>query len=525
MFEGYIAPIPIGDGGLDARSNKSAVPINKLIKANNVFIRKSLVGKEGGSSHANASAISGGPAIVAGIDYFPTASTQRGVIATSDGKLFKDDGTYTYATTLKSGLGTDKKGWFVEGGAEVTANNKKLFYFNGNDPVQVLSADGVTTTDIATPPADWTGTTQPVKGVIHNGRLWAILGHNLYGSLATNHETFTGAGTQLFSVFPGDGVALTNMVSKFGRLFLFKQPYGIFYLDDSDPSASNWTVRKFTGKIGCAGVDALGEAQNEVVFVSVDANLHFLSGVQDFGDVKDTDITAILNLEALFQTNINRNRLDRAVVRYYEDKKEVWIAYTSSNGTRNDRILKIEVSDLTNPKASFSGKDECESLWFYKQANTSVRKPLSGGSNGFVWTLDEASYNVNSVAYTAEFQTPFTGFEYVDPQLETKNKLFDYLEIQAAPVGDHDITVDVYIDGDYVQTLVFNMGTPGAALDTFVLNTDRLDGAGIVSRKRKLCCSGRRISFNVYNSGLDQRFEIEKMFVAFRVGSEDLRES
>lgn len=523
-YEGIIAPIPIGDGGLDARNNKSAVPINKLVKANNVFIKKSLVGKEGGSSHANASAISGSPSIVGGTEYFPNSTTQRSVIATSDGKLFKDNPLYTFGVTLKSGLGIDKKTVMTEGGAEASGNPKKLFIFNGNDPVQVLSGDGSSTTDLATPPADWTGTTQPIKGVMHNNRLWAILGHNLYGSTVTDHEDFTSAGSQLFAIYPGDGIELTNMVSIFGRLYLFKQPYGIYYLDDADFDSANWIVKKVTGKIGCSGVDALDYSQNEAVFVSKDGGVHFLSGADTFGDVKDSDIMAILNLERLVQTDLNRNRLDRAVIRYYEDKKEVWVCYTSSGSSLNNSIIKLEISDLSNIKASFSQKDECESLWMAMDSTTNVRKPVSGGHSGFVWLLDESNRNVNGISYQAGFQTPFTGFEYIDEKLEVRNKIFDYLEVHAVPVGDHDLTVDVYIDGNYIETITFNMGTSGSALDAFELDVDRLDGAGVVNKIAMLHGFGRRISFDCYNTGLNESFEIEKMFCAFRVGDESLRD-
>lgn len=526
-YEGYRAPIPIGDGGLDSRTNKSAVAITNLIRANNVFIKKGLVGKERGSSHANASALSGTPAIVGGIEYFPTTTTQRTVIATSDGKLYKDNPLYDFSVTLKSGLGSDKKTVFMEGGAEASGNDKKLFAFNGYDPVQVLAGDGATTANISSPPADWTGNSQPVKGVIHNSRHWAILDHNLYGSQSSDHEDFTGAGSFLFSVYPGEGIRLTNCLSIFGRLFMFKEPYGIYYMDDSDLGGTalgdNWVVKKVTGKIGCAGPDALDYGRNEAVFVSTDAALHFLSGVSDFGDVSDSDITALLNLEELVQNDINRNRLDRCVVRYYEDKKEVWVAYTSATGTRNDRILKLEISDLSNIKATFTTKDKAESLWLAKSATENVRMPVSGGTDGFLWLHGKENRNVNDTAYTGEFQIPYTGFEYIDPDLEAKNKLFDYLELQAVPVGDHDVTVDVYIDGDYVDTLTFNMGTSGAALDAFELDTDRLDGAGIVHKQKKLTSSGRRISLHFYNSGLNQSFEIEKAFIGFRVSDESLR--
>lgn len=515
-YTGIIAPIPIGDGGLDARDNKSAVPINKLIKATNVSIKKGIVAKEGGSLKANSVVISGAPSIVGGTEFFPTVTTQRTIISTSDGKLYKDNPLFDFSVTLKTGLGTDKKTVFTEGGAEVSGNDKKLFSYNGFDPIQVLSGDGATTSNIATGSPDWSGNVQPVKGVIHRNRHFVILGHNVYMSTITDHEDFTGSGSAIFPVFPGEGIRLTNCVSIFGRLYVFKEPYGIYFLEDTDNTSTNWVIKKVTGKIGCPGPDALDVGLNECVYLSTDGSLHFLSGSQEFGDVKDTDITAALNLENILINDINRGRLDRAVVRYYEDKKEVWVAYTSATGSRNDRILKLDISQLDNIKASFTNKDSVESLWMELNTSLSVRKPLAGGSDGFVRELDRESRNVDGAAYLGELQIPYTGFEYYDQGLENRNKLFDAIEIQAVPVGDHDITLDIYIDGEYSETRTVNMGTSGTALDTFVLDTNRLDGSGVVNKIEPITGSGKRISLDIYNSGLNQSFEIEKLFCWFR---------
>jgi len=521
-YNGFKDTLYMGEGGLDLSRNKTAIARNKLIFSENIEIIEGMTGKEGGSTNANSSAISGSPSVIAGIDYYPTAGTQRLVIATSDGKLYKDDGTFTFGTTLKSGLGTSKVTQFVEGGAEATGNSKHLFCFNGNDPVQVLTADGITTANIATPPADWTGTAQPVAGCLHNLRLWGIRSHFLYGSTTTNHEDFTGAGSQLFPVWPGEGEELYGIVSVFGRLFLFKKQTGIYYLDDTDFDSANWVVRKLTGAIGIASPTAIAYTKQEALFVSDEGGVHLLSAVQDFGDVKASDLTAFLNIEKITKEEMNRNRMQYITCAYYEDKKQAWIGYTSKTGTTNDRILKLDFSNLTNIKATITTKDSCESI-FIRKNSSGLRKPLLGTSTGFVRTTDDSNRAVNSSAYIGRFQTPFLTFENVSPELKTQAKLFDFLEIEAAPVGNHAIAVDVFIDGNYFQTLFFNMGAQGGALDSFILDTDRVDGTGITNKKKRLFGSGRSISYSVYNSGLNQDFQIASLTTYFRVGSEDLR--
>ena len=521
-YDGNIAEMPLGLGGLDASENLSSVDITRLIKAFNVEITDRMIKKEGGTTNVNSTAISGGPAIVGGCDFWPTTGTQVLVIATSDGKIYKSTDGGATLTAIKTGLGSDKKTVFCEGGSEEAGNEKKLFIFNGNDPVQVLKASDLTqTTDITTPAADW-ATAQPVKGCVHNGRLWVIKGHFLYGSMITDHEDFTTAGSQLFQVYSGEGSYLTNMVSIFGRLYLFKYPTGIYYLDDSDNDSTYWGVRKVTGKIGCAGVDALDYGKNEVAYMSADGGIHYLSGTDQFGDVKDSDFAALLNIDKYLKENTRRNRLDRAVLRYNEDKKTLYAVYTKSASSRNDLIVKINFEDIQVPKASITTKDDCESIWLAVDSTSKITKTQLGSSNGFIADDNQSNENVNGVAYTGHFQLPHTDLTWLDSSLGAKNKQFDFLELHFNPLPDtaYNLTCVVYIDGAYYQTLTFNMATDAATLDSFVLDTDQLYSGVVQVKRLPLYGYGRRISLEFYNSGLNQGFEVFKAYLSFRVGDE-----
>ncbi|HEY3240082.1 MAG TPA: hypothetical protein VGL92_10995, partial [Acidimicrobiia bacterium] len=114
-----LAPILLAARGLTGEQDPSRLKTGDLIRAQNVnFSQGNLAEKEGGSSKINAVALTGAPAIMAGAEWWPTSSTQRRVVATADGKLYKDDMTGAFATTLKAGLGATKLTQMVEGGGE-----------------------------------------------------------------------------------------------------------------------------------------------------------------------------------------------------------------------------------------------------------------------------------------------------------------------------------------------------------------------------------------------------------------------
>jgi len=152
---------------------------------------------------------------------------------------------------------------------------------NGYNVVQVLSGTGVTTSDISAPPADWTGTSQPIAGVVHNGRLWGWGNlndpHRIYGSLTSDHEDFT-TDSLTMSVFPGVGQKLVAGVTTQGRLFLWKFPRGLFWLDDADITVSNWLLRQKSIALGAADSPyAVLPIDDDVLWLSAEGRFHVLS--------------------------------------------------------------------------------------------------------------------------------------------------------------------------------------------------------------------------------------------------------
>ena len=77
-------------------------------------------------------------------------------------------------------------------------------------------------------------------------------------------------------------------------------------------------------------------------------------------------------------------------------------------------------------------------------------------------------------------------------------------------------------DGVEHETVTFNMGSTGAALGSFVLNTDTLGGGEVLNKKRQIHGSGRRISLIGKNSAASQDFSIARMYLHFTPGSDRL---
>jgi hypothetical protein len=177
------------------------------------------------------------------------------------------------------------------------------------------------------------------------------------------------------------------------------------------------------------------------------------------------------------------------------------------------------------PRISLITKDTPNCLALRKDSQ-GISRPMYGDTAGFVYLMDQATYNNAGSSYLGEFQTAYTDFGQVDSSLAGKNKIFDFLEVAYVPTGNNDFFVDVYVDGSLRQTLTFSQEL-GTELDSFVLDVDTLVGepVGKDFRQPLFSCTGKRISFRVYNNNSNEAFQIERLIVGFRVSAEQAYEN
>lgn len=513
-----VVAIPLSIRGLTGERDPGFVQTGDLKNAENLdFTSAGIVQKEGGSVKINSTVLTDEPEVMAGFDWWPAASVQRRVIATSDGKLYKDAMAGTFATELKSGLAADRITYMAEGGAESQGRNKKLFICNGANPVQVLSGDGATTSDLANPPADWSGSNQPTFIFPH--RTYMIGGgntndpHRIYASLTTDHEDFLGAGVWNLSVFPGEGLNLVAGLSTLGKAFLWKYPLGIYVVTDADASPANWFVQPLARDIGIANTPhALCPIDNgRIAFVTATGHIVLMEETGgSLTGVQFTDLTKSLNLTHFLREHFNPARLHRTQLRWYDDKHQLHALFASATSNVEDRRLVIDFSS-ERPRMSVSTKDINESMWM-EQDSDKIPRPIIGDNAGFVRKLDQISRTIDSeTAYRFSLETVPTDFSDVNPAYIVK-KLFYRLHLEFTSTGNYDINADIIIDEKTIGTVNFNQGSTASILPLTLPFT--LAGTRLRRRSRDIAGEGYTFSVKIYETSI-QNPKIARAWVEF----------
>jgi hypothetical protein len=512
-FTGEVVEIPIGTLGLTGTQNLSSVNPGYLTEATNVSFYDGTLRKEGGIAKYNSSAISGAPTILGGWDHRTNALAQRMIVAASDGKLYKDSGAGTFPTTLKSGLSASMRPFFVEGGKEAAAGNRKLFVFTGTNVVQVLADDGATTADISAPPADWAAANQPTWGVIHAGRLLAGGNandpHRVYVSLATNHEDFTTTPVS-FSIYAGEGDAIVGAISFQGFVVLWKRPLGVYVLDARNADLATWTTKRITRAVGGISPWAMVQTERDVIFVDSTGAIQSLLAVQEFGDIADRNLGEQSMLEPLLRSQFNLARLNQIQGVYYTSKRELHFAYPSAGATVNDSRLVLDFYMPDKVRFRNSQRETCVSLWLRRDTN-GLPRVMVGDNAGFVWQLDQAQRAKDGVAYTAQAKTVPTDLGYANGDLAHRTKNACFLELVYAPTTSNMVSVDLEWDGRYRETIEFTLAPSGATFDNIILDTTMLGGSTYEFTKlHRITGGGKYLALTFRNSGLNQDFAIAR---------------
>lgn len=444
----------------------------------------------------------------------------RIVTATTNGNVFKEKPlTLTTgnldAVALESGLNRSARpGRFVAGGKEAAAQPRKLFYFNGIDPVQYLLGDGTSMGEVTRPAGtDWSLTAdenaQPTNGLIHENRLlaWGNLTdpHRVYATGPDDHDDFSTADALSLRFRSDIGDRIWCGASFQGILFVWKYPRGIFYLDDTDTDPSNWVVRAKSEALGCAPSPfAALPIDDDVLFMAADGTFHLLTAVDALGGTRTSDITRKLGLSKWIRENLNLERLNQVLSVWYSQKKLAIFAVPGTGSTLNNLTLKFDFSGVERGlplKFSYSERDVGDGLAIRRTPQGGPEKPILGQA-AFVFLLDQEARNANGVAYTGQYQTPHLDFSHIDPDLRDKRKLYEHLELLMEPVAAGTLTVDVYIDGTLKQTLTY-------------------DATRRRQSKRLNVGDGFTISLRVTNSVLNEDFKVLSHLVYYKVGNED----
>lgn len=514
-YTGQVATIQLGELGLLTDLPPGQIPKGALILAKNVSFETGLITKAPGSYRYNTQVLPAG--IVALHDYWPNTVTQRLIAACSNGSIYRDigDRLFSSATAIASDLGTiTPRAMFVEGGQETASADKLLFFFSdGVAQLKVLTADGSSFSTVSSPATDWVTPRFPRFGFIHRNRLWAFMGQRAYASDTADHENFT-SNNLTQSVFPGEGGDLIGGHVFKGRAFVFKEGGFVYYLDDEDTNSDNWVWRKLASNFGLASPHGIVEVTNDMVAVNESGSPISYNAVNALGDIESADILRLLQIEDYVRSTTSLVGLEYLHAIYYEAKKQAFFTGRTGSRPTNNTLLHLDYNK-ERVRAAFWPKDQADCLALRKDVNK-VLRPIYGSADGYVYLMDREDRLVGGSSYTGEFKIGHTDFRFLNESFAAKNKLFDHLWIEFVPQGTWNIEIDVYIDGNFSETINCSMDVRDDGLDSFTLDTDLLGREETQTIQKPLHGSGRRLSLHVKQSGSNQNFALASLSVGFR---------
>jgi hypothetical protein len=151
---------------------------------------------------------------------------------------------------------------------------------------------------------------------------------------------------------------------------------------------------------------------------------------------------------------VNLSRLNQTLSVWYPDKKVALFALPGAGSLVNNLLVKLDFSgreDGEPVKFSYSFQNTPDALAL-KQDTDGVWKPVIG-EDSHVRLMEREARNKDGAAYTTVYQTPHIDMSHMDPSLAFRRKIFEHVEFIMEPVASGTLTVLVYVDGQYKQTL------------------------------------------------------------------------
>ncbi len=516
-YTGVTFNIPLGHFGLLTDMSPGKLPLGALIEAKNVVLNEGSIQKAPGAYIYNNNHVLDGK-IVALFDWFPTPFIQRLIAMTDAGSTYRDDGdrTFTNATAINTGFSSlNPRSTFVEGGNETSGRDKKLFYFSdGNNQLQVLTGDGTSFVEVSKPAADWVTPNFPRIGVNHRNRLWAFHSQRAIASATGDHEDFQDASILTQSIFPGEGGDIIGAFVFKGRLFAFKEGEFVYYLVDNDNTSANWYWRKLASNFGLASPNGLVNALDDLLAGNATGSITSYRGTETLGDVESADVLRIAQVERYLRRTTHPGGISEQHALYDEELKQIYFTYRSTYTNTNDMLLNIDVN-RPNPRVTYLQKGSPTCLAPMKNKNN-IKVPIYGGADGFVYVMNHEDRLEGAAAYEGAFQTAYTDFKEAEPSLSAKMKQFDFLWVEFVQEADANLSIDILIDGKFIETVTTKLELENEELDTFLLDTSRMGQYTTVTNPIPIHGMGRRISFRCYNAGSNESFQISSLTVGFR---------
>lgn len=537
-YSGTRAKIQLGQYGILTDISPDQSPPGALIQAQNVCFFNGYVEKAPGVLRWNATPTSAG--IVAAHYWVPNVlaiQDVRYVVADSAGNLYKGENRVfgnPINTTISSLLTPNCA--FTEGGAEESGRVKKLFFFtNGATLPYVLPGDATAFATVALPNSDWT-TSQvyPKFGLVHRSFMWAFAGQNAYISDPLNHEDFSNNTTTMVqAVYPGEGGELRGAFVYKTKMFAFKDGGYVYSLNDSDSSPTNWYWQKVASNFGLAAPNAIAEVIDDLMVGNTYGTLTSYQATLNLGNVAAADVIQGMRFESYLRDQTSKSGVPYEHIRYYAEKKMLFMTMRSTYGTVNDSMLMLDfgnqnwlqysgqaLGSSAGLRGAFWTKGSPQCLASYKDP-FQLDRLMYGDANGFLNLMDYADRIEGTASYTGLFQIPHLDFSFLDQNLSAVEKHFDFIAVHYIPTINATLSCDYFIDGAYIDTIQFSLSQyKRPQLDTITTDVDRAGQPTTETARKKIYGTGRTLSAKFYQSGANQSFKVPAITIYFRSGGD-----
>ncbi len=526
-YRGETYAMDLDVGGFDYNKNTDRInPTAMVGDSENVDLHKGGRSKRGGTDNVNSTVIGGTPRIWGLYEYRKEDGTSEVLTADANGDIISD-----YTSTIGSSLTIDRPVHFE------TFNNI-CYICTGNDVPQTY--DGTTFAVMANPAVEWNGSggnvNYPRKMITHgrgaSKRLWAIYGATdpytvFYSALSAGDNSTiadftTGAGT--IYIDTADGFGIINAVEFGDRLVCAGKNY-TYIIDDADSSSANWGYERSQFKGGTANDRTFIVVANDIVSMTEDAVVYSVVGSENYGDYKKTALSRTQEgtpfIDEYIRENIKLTAIDDFHMVYDPALRRIHIFMVRSGETEVDIALTYYIDRgpvsgwciLGNRDSDSGYKASCSAV--VRKAVGDNKVYTGGFSDGYVWELATTNTNDNGAAYDAAFETPHSHFG--DPRLK---KRFDTLYLTVEASGSWNLTVNVWIDGEFKKQETIDLTGSGGTYGT----TSWGPGAGedvygnieLIQVNIPIGIVGTRIKYFIFNNNANESFFVSHLYTDFK---------
>ena len=517
-YRGNTFPIPCNEGGFVDNPNMDIVqPTDMISPTRNLNLNEMGRGKRGGTASVFAydANIRGSTtnAIVGIYDYRERGGTQKIIHVGSSGDLFSSS-----TATIKTGMSTETFFDF-----ETFQNT--LFVVDGNSIPQTWATSDAGSCDVSDPAASWGAGNYPQWVVKHgrgnSERLWMggcpSDSHIIFASANGDGKDYSAANVITINIETADGFGIIGAMEFGDRLFCFGKRK-TYVINDADIDTANWGYDAAQWEGGAANFRLIVKTPNDMVCMMEDGEIYSVLAAQEYGDYKLASLTKDSFMHRWIKNNVDLSKFNQFHAQYDPKLRALKFFVVRSGQTNIDTALVYFVD--RKPNEAWMIHDNQSARSGYSAACSAIVREragdyevYTGDERGRVWKLEQVNKNDNASGYYAGFKT---GQLPIENSRVTKNFKRGWLITESK--GTHSMTIDWWVDSvQKTQQTVslagdfFTLGTTDAVLDE-----DALAGSELVNKDFPLGDNGRRIQYEVYNSGANQDFFVSNLMTDYR---------